>query len=157
MTKFSIGYYKNLPKKRMGAGVLIFNENNKILVIKPSYRDHWSIAGGVIEKNESPKAACIREVKEEIGINLKKIEFLGVDYTFDNSQKGESLQFIFYGGKLSKNEIEKIKIDGKEIVEYRFMKINDALPLLGEKLKKRMLKCLEAFKKNSAAYLENGK
>jgi ADP-ribose pyrophosphatase YjhB (NUDIX family) len=60
-------YYKNLPKKRMAAGALILNKNNEILIVKPNYRDQWLIAGGVIEENESPKDACLREVKEEIG------------------------------------------------------------------------------------------
>ena len=53
-------YYKNLPKKRMAAGALIFNNQEEILFVKPGYKDHWSIPGGVIEKNESPKAACLR-------------------------------------------------------------------------------------------------
>lgn len=151
------GYYKNLPKKRMGVEALILNEKDEILIVKPSYKDHWSMAGGVVDENESPKGACIREVKEEIGISLKEVKFLCVDYKSDIGEKGESLQFIFFGGKLSENEIEKIKLDGKEIVEYRFMEITEALPLLSEKLSKRLPKCLDALENDTAIYLENGK
>ncbi|MCX6716561.1 MAG: NUDIX hydrolase [Candidatus Taylorbacteria bacterium] len=71
-------YYKNLPKKRMGAGAIFLNEKDEILIVKPSYKDFWSMAGGVVEKNESPKDACIREVKEEIGINLKEAKLTTV-------------------------------------------------------------------------------
>ena len=81
-----VKYYKNLPKKRMGAGALILNQNDEILIVKPSYKDHWSVPGGVVEENESPRVACIRETKEEIGIDLKNIKFLCVDY---NSNKNE--------------------------------------------------------------------
>jgi ADP-ribose pyrophosphatase YjhB (NUDIX family) len=47
-------YIKNLPKKRMASGVVFFNEAGEILVVKPGYKDHWSVPGGVIEKDESP-------------------------------------------------------------------------------------------------------
>ncbi|OGF28040.1 hypothetical protein A2331_02935 [Candidatus Falkowbacteria bacterium RIFOXYB2_FULL_34_18] len=150
-------YYKNLPKKRMGVGALILNENDEILIVKPSYKNHWSIVGGVVDKNESPGGACIREVKEEIGINLEEVRFLCVGYTSNIDEKGESLQFIFFGGRLNEGEVKKIRLDGKEIIEYRFMKISEALPLLSEKLSIRLQKCLDALKRDTAIYFEEGK
>src|SRR3989344_2599179 len=149
-------YYKNLPKKRMAAGALILNENDEVLIVKQSYKDYWSIAGGVVDENESPRDACIREAKEEIGIDLKETELLCVDYLLNGVGQGESLKFIFFGGKLNENEIKEIKVDGKEIVEYKFMKIENALPLLNERLKKRLPKALEALKNNAVIYLEDG-
>jgi 8-oxo-dGTP diphosphatase len=109
-------YYENLPKKRMSSGALILNEEGNVLIVKPSYKDHWSIAGGVVEKNESPKVACIREVEEEIGLDIKAAKFLCLGYIPGIDEKDESLQFIFFGGMLNKKQINKIKIDGKEIV-----------------------------------------
>ena len=141
----------------MGVGALILNAKDEILIVKPSYKGHWSIAGGVINENESPRTACLREAKEEIGIDLKDVKFLCVDYKSNSGEKGESLQFIFFGGKLSGSEIENIKLDGKEIVEYRFMKIDDALLLLSESLRVRLPKCLDALKNNTTIYLEDGK
>lgn len=141
----------------MGVGVLILNAKDEILMVKPSYKDHRSIAGGAVDENESPNAACIREMKEEIGLDLKELKFLCVDYVPNDGEKGESLQFIFFGEKLSESEIKDIKIDGKEITEYKFMKVDDALPLLSEKLRMRLPKCLDALKNNTAIYLEDGK
>jgi 8-oxo-dGTP diphosphatase len=149
-------YYKNLPKKRMGVGALILNDNGEILIVKPSYKDHWSIAGGVIDENESPRTACIREVKEEIGIELKIAKFLCVDYKLDKTYKGESLQFIFFGGRLSDSEIENIVLDGKEIVEYKFVSFEIAKTLLSKTLSMRLQKSFDALKNDMAAYLENG-
>lgn len=63
--------YKNLPKKRMAAGCLFLNDKKELLILKPSYRETWNIPGGVIEENESPLAACKREIKEELGIECK--------------------------------------------------------------------------------------
>jgi ADP-ribose pyrophosphatase YjhB (NUDIX family) len=155
-------YFKSLSKKRMGVGAFIFNERNELLIVKPSYKDYWSIPGGVVEENESPAQACIREVEEEISIELKEIKFLCVDYTKadENKDKDESLQFIFSGGKITKEEIKSTKIDGKEIIDYRFVFPEQAIELLGgvnRSLVKRLPKCLEALKENKGIYLEDGK
>ncbi|MFH1405116.1 MAG: NUDIX hydrolase [Patescibacteria group bacterium] len=150
-------FYKNLPKKRMGAGALILNDKGEILIVKPVYKDHWSIAGGIVEENESPKDACIREVAEEIGITLKDPKFLCVDfYVHAQQEKGECLQFVFYGGIFGEDDISKIRLDGKEISEFRFIKIEDAIPLLSINMQPRLPKCLEALQNNTAIYLEDG-
>jgi len=151
----SENYYKTLPKKRMGVGALFLNVNNELLIVKPSYKDHWSVPGGVIDENESPKNACLREVKEEIGLDIENPKFLCIDWTSPTPEKGESLQFIFFGGVLEKEQIDKIKLQADEIGKYQFLSLEKALPLLSEKLKRRIPKCLEAMKNNTALYLED--
>jgi ADP-ribose pyrophosphatase YjhB (NUDIX family) len=150
-------YYKTLPKKRMGSGALIFNEKEELLILKPNYKEHWSIPGGTVDENESPRQCCLREIKEEIGFDLGEISFLCVDYNSAQEDKTESLQFVFYGGILNAEQIKKITIQDDEIDEYKFVNINEALPLLNEKLKKRIEGCLESIKSDQAVYLENGK
>lgn len=150
-------YYQTLPKKQMGAGVLIFNENDELLIVKPTYKDHWSIPGGVIDEDESPRNACIREVQEEIGLNIENPKFLCVDYTSLTPDKSESLQFIFFSGVLKREQIKEIHLAPDEISEYQFLPIDRALPFLSEKLKHRIPKCLEAMKNKTAIYLEDEK
>jgi len=150
-------YYKNLPQKRMGAGVLIFNEQDELLLLKPNYKDYWSIPGGTIDENESPRQCCLREIKEEIGLELSEITFLCVDYKSASEEKPESLQLIFYGGALNAGQIKKIKIQEDEIDEFKFIAVNEALPLLNESLRKRIQSCFESIKSNKAVYSENGR
>lgn len=149
-------FYKDLPKKRMGVGALFFNEKEELLIVKPVYKNHWTLAGGVVDENESPLQSCIREVKEEIGIDIKNAKFLCVDYTTAREEKNESLQFIFYGGILNKNQIADIKLTDGEIGEFRFAKVEAIVPLLSEKLGKRLPKCIKSIKNGTAIYLENG-
>jgi len=155
----NLEYYKALPKKRMASGVLMFNENGEFLVVKPSYKDCWSIPGGIIDDNESPRQAAARETKEEVGINIIECQFLSVDYVSNETEKGESLQFIFYGGKLKPAQINKIRINNDEIVEYKFADIKEAIKLFGgpeRNLVKRILHSLKAIKSKNAVYSENG-
>ena len=90
-------YLASLPRKIMGAGCLLFNSDDKILIVKPTYKDYWTLPGGVVEQNESPRDACMGEVKEEIGIEIVPERLLCIDYTSIEKKDVESLQFIFLG------------------------------------------------------------
>ena len=149
-------YYKSLPKKRMGAMAVVFNQEGQLLIVKPSYKERWLFPGGAVEANESPKAACIREVREELGIELTHLQFLCVDYVPANTEKDESVQFVFYCGELSAGS--KIQVDGKEITDYRFVDFDEAVRLLGpgRSLARRLPACITALKKQHPMYLENG-
>ncbi len=149
-------YYKNLPKKRMASGVLFFDETGKVLLVKLSYKNYWSIPGGVIEADESPRLAAEREVREEINLSVGLNRLLCVDYIEDR-EKGENIQFVFYGGILSQEDILKIKLQSDELESYQFLEPGDAVPLLGVRLAKRFPACLSALKNNTVLYLENGR
>jgi len=149
-------YYKKLPKKRMGAGALIFNRNGKILIIKPVHKEHWSTPGGTIDKNESPRDACLREVHEEIGLKLKKADFVCVDYIPRHSSKDESVQYVFNCGVITDEQISKIKLQTSEVLAYRFVSLKEARPLLGRVLAVRLTACVRAVEEHHALYLEDG-
>lgn len=149
-------WYETLPKKRMGVGVLFFDESDRLLIVKPDYKDHWSIPGGTIDANESPRAAAIREVKEEVGLEVPGVRFLCIDYVHATPDKSENLQFIFHGGILTQEQIATIQLDGKELAEWRFASIDEARPLLSQKLATRIPHCLAARVAKSGIYLESG-
>lgn len=148
-------YYKSLPTKRMGSGALFFDAAGKILFVKPSYKEGWEIPGGVVELNESPRKAAEREIKEEIGLDKKISTLLCVDYQDPYDIKTESLMFIFDGGILSENDISSIKIDGKELVEFKFATTEEMALVLNPVLLKRVEQAIIAKKNNTGVYLEN--
>jgi len=147
-------YYKNLPKKRVASGVLFFNDKKEILIVKPNYREDWLLPGGIVEVEESPIECGIRETKEEIGLDVKIEKLLCVHFV-KSGKRPEKIVFVFYGGILSETQIKNIKIQKDEIDEYRFVKPEETEPFLGERRFQRTLKCLEALKNNTVAYLEN--
>lgn len=148
-------YLASLPKKRMGAGCLLFDSEGKILLVKPVYKDTWNLPGGVVEADESPKTACIREVREEIGLEIKPERLLCIDYTSKNSETIESLQFIFFGGILTREKIEEIEIATDEISTYQFLPPKQALILFSQKLARRVSKCLKIIDRDRTLYLED--
>ncbi len=148
-------YYESLPKKRMGAGCLFFNERNELLLVKPNYKPGWEIPGGVVEQNESPKQCCAREVLEEIGLNREIGPLLVIDYNGQCKEKTESLMFVFDCGTLSESEISAIQLQDNELSEFAFFG-QDTLPeTMTETLKARVLAAWQQRSNNRAIYLEN--
>ena len=43
----------------------------KILVIQTTYREAVSLPGGYVKRGESPEAAVVREIREEIGVSVE--------------------------------------------------------------------------------------
>lgn len=148
-------FYKNLPRKAMSAAALFFNQKGELLILKPTYKDHWGLPGGIGELYETPWRACIREIKEEIGLDiLEKKNLLSVSYSFSKEKEREYIQFIFYGGVLDDKQIKDIKVDGSEISKYQFVKIKEVEKFLSEGTAKRAVKSVQALKDNKIVYID---
>jgi len=63
---------KNSLKVIEAAGGLVINEENKYLFIKRNGK--WDLPKGKLELNEKKKDAAVREVEEECGITVKKLD-----------------------------------------------------------------------------------
>lgn len=62
-----------------GVSVVITNLGGDVLLLKHSYGpDVWSLPGGGLKTGEDPLAAARREVREELGVELARIEPVAV-------------------------------------------------------------------------------
>jgi 8-oxo-dGTP diphosphatase len=148
-------YHQSLPKKRMSAGCLLFNEEGRILIVNPTYKEPWEIPGGVVEQDESPLQACVREIQEELDLHIQPKRLLCVDYSPTSDDRSESLSFIFYGDILSTTEISNITLQEKELSEYRFCTPNETFTLLNERVGQRIKQCLSVINTDQTLYLES--
>ena len=69
------------PLFQVFAAAVIFDENKNILLVKSTYqRFHpWGLPGGSLEYGEHPEEAVVREVLEEMGLNVCIERFLLVN------------------------------------------------------------------------------
>jgi ADP-ribose pyrophosphatase YjhB (NUDIX family) len=147
-------FYESLPKKRMGAGCLFFDEQGRILLVRPTYKPTWEIPGGIVERDESPLHCCRREVHEELGLVRDIGDLLVVDYNRPAGARTESLMFIFSGGVLSAEETAAIRLPSKELSDYRFFEPGALPPEITPTLRARVLAaCRQAGA--GGVYLEN--
>lgn len=78
------------------AVAIILDNNNKFLLLKRGdckeiwQPNKWSLAGGGVEKNESPEQAIKREIKEETGLEINK--FIK---SFSIQRDKDNIEYIF--------------------------------------------------------------
>lgn len=58
------------PTFTAGAIALIEREDGAVLLIRQSYRRAWGLPGGLLKKLEAPADAVVREVREELGVDV---------------------------------------------------------------------------------------
>ena len=108
---------------------LIFQNNKLLICQRPKFKDHplkWEFPGGKIKKNETSEDALIREINEELSINIFNYNEL-ISYSFNYSDLGKAVFINFYliknfTGKILNNFHNQLKwIEIKEIREYDFL------------------------------------
>lgn len=87
------------------AAIIFENDSGELLLYlrdnKPDipFPDHWDLFGGHIEEGETPEQALVREVKEELGIELKNYKFFRI-YECLTGDAYPNIKYI-YSGKIN--------------------------------------------------------
>jgi 8-oxo-dGTP diphosphatase len=119
-------FYASLPTKHVGAGCLFCDALGRVLLVKPVYKEPWEIPGGAVEADESPLEACIREVREELGLALQNVRLRCIDYRRPvQGVRGDALRFVFFGGMLSPDDTARFALPPGELAEWRFVSEDD--------------------------------
>ena len=65
----------------LGSRAIVLNSKNQMLLVKHTYQPHWYMPGGGVKKQESAKAALLRELREEVGVTvIGQPELFGIYY-----------------------------------------------------------------------------
>ncbi|GAA3086021.1 NUDIX hydrolase [Streptosporangium carneum] len=140
---------------RAAAGALFFDEQGRLLLVRPHYKDYRDIPGGYIEPGETPFQACVREVHEELGIQPPIGDLLVVDWA-PHPQEGDKVLFLFDGGVLSPSVRDNIRLGADELSGYDFHPVEELPTLLIERLAHRVTAAVTARNLGRPLYLEHG-
>jgi 8-oxo-dGTP pyrophosphatase MutT (NUDIX family) len=150
-------YIASLARKRMAAGALFRDEDGRVLLVDPVYRDTWDLPGGAVEAEESPHAACRREVAEELGLDRPPGRVLAVDWVPSRLGRPEGLIVVYDGGTLGPAEIATLVVADSELAGFAFVPPSDVAmrvtPLVGS----RISACLDAVAQGLVLSLEAGR
>lgn len=151
-------YYATLPRILGAAGAIIRDTNARLLLVKPSYRDHWEVPGGALDPGEDPRRAFQREVKEELGIDLAPGRLLAVDWMPEQPDRRPPLaNFLFDGGLITEQEAQRtVRLDGDELTDWKFAAPDEWDILLPEHMIRRLRACCRALIRDTTVYLHHG-
>jgi 8-oxo-dGTP diphosphatase len=145
-------WFAQLPTLVASAAALFTNPADMVLLVKPNYRDHWSLAGGILEPGEPPHVGCHREVTEEIGIDFEPGRLLVVGWSApDGVHDKPVVHFVFEGGVLADDT--PIRLQASELDEYRFVDAGDLGRYLPPVISARVAAALRARGTGTTVYL----
>ncbi|MER7278743.1 NUDIX hydrolase [Dactylosporangium sp. NPDC000244] len=145
-----------LPRKRMGAGIVFSDGAGRVLLVEPVYKPHWEIPGGAVEADESPHAAVVREVREELGLAVEPGRLLVVDWVPPRPDRTEGLMLLYDGGVLTPDSTACMRLPPEELRGWAWCTGAEAGQRLSDLLARRMDAAIRARGDGSTAYLENG-
>lgn len=99
-------------KLRLGVGVVIRDQTNRLLLERRSDCGWWGLPGGSLEVGESVTQTAVREVKEETGLEIQIIRLIGVYshpheriVTYPDTKDGLHLIDVVVEGKVMSGEL----------------------------------------------------
>jgi 8-oxo-dGTP diphosphatase len=150
-------YVASLARKRMGAAALFRDEAGQLLLVDPVYRDTWGLPGGAVEAEESPQAACRREVAEELGLDRPTGRILAVDWVPSRPELPEGLIVIYDGGTLTSSEISAIQVPADELASFALVPADEVAGRVTPLLARQIAASLAALVAGTVASLADGR
>ena len=117
----------NKPLIMVGATLLVLNKKNHLLMIKRTDNNRWGVPGGAMELGESLEETVKREVREEIGVDVKDLELFGV-------YSGQELYYKYPSGAevynvsvvyIIRNFNEEVIVNPDEHSEYKYFDVRN--------------------------------
>ncbi|KPI15524.1 NUDIX hydrolase [Actinobacteria bacterium OV450] len=140
-------------KATASAAVIVRDEQGRVLIVNPVYKERWNLPGGHLEEGELPSAAARREVREEIGLDLEIGDLLVTAWV--TRAEGSHVFHVFDGPQLSPEQQRAITLQESEIGEIRFCLPEDIPPSMIPPFALAIWReALAARETKRAAYLE---
>jgi 8-oxo-dGTP pyrophosphatase MutT (NUDIX family) len=124
--------------KEFSAGAIIFKQDKKKIVFLLLYSSRnkiWGFPKGHIEPGEDEEQAAMRELREEAG--LKDLEIIN-GFREEIIYETISTRLPFKGQRIEKHAVyflcnagdQDVRVDGREMTDYKFVSISEAEQLI---------------------------
>ena len=127
--------YDQMPVQRLGGAVVYCKQGKDVyLALVHDIFGHWTLSKGKIGDapeiaNESVEEGTVREIKEELGLDIKIIEKLGEnEYVASDPATGKKRKHVTYF--LAESPFTEVKLEQKGgLDDARWFRLQDALDL----------------------------
>ena len=101
------------PTFSVGAICLIERADGRVLLIRQSYRRHWGLPGGLLERGEHPSDAARREILEEVSLHVKLVSEPAVVI----EAPPRRIDIVFRARPVNEADVDQVRPTSVEIVE----------------------------------------
>lgn len=132
-------------KKEKSCGAVIFTKNDdeiKYLIIKQHQGFH-GFPKGHVEKGESEEETALREIQEEVGLEVELIPDFREKMEYKNPENKNAIKEVIFF--LAKADHAKMKIQEEEILEVNLLNYNEAMKQLTHENSKDLLEKARKF------------
>ena len=116
--------YRLVAKPHTHGALVAIWWQGRVLLVETSYRRELSLPGGGIEAGETPLQAAIRELEEEVAIQVEPQELQDPWQLTEMSAGGQNTVTIF---AWHPNRQPEVMVDGLEIRSCHWLKPEEAL------------------------------
>ena len=108
------------PSFTVGA-ICMIEHDGRLLLVRQSYRQRWGVPGGLLQRGEGARAAAVREVREEVGLD---IELIGEPAVVVDAEP-RRVDVIFRARPLDGADPDAATPSSPEVVEVRWFPLSD--------------------------------
>ena len=117
------------------AGVLILDNQGRLLLQRRADNGLWGVPGGCMEIGETLEETARREVREETGLEVQELALFdvvsdGEIYTYPNGDQANIVSVLYRATRIEGD----LAADSDESLELRFFSVDElsTLPLSGQ-------------------------
>lgn len=149
-------WYAQLATQYTATGALVTDREGRVLLVKPYYREHWTLPGGMLDDGETPQIACAREISEELGVIVPIGRLLVIDWAPAQARRPRPIiYFLFDAGVLGRET--EIRLQDAELDEHGFIDPDQVVTRVASYTAARVSAALSARASGATIYLpQNG-
>lgn len=106
---------ERLPKKRLIAQGVLRSSHGAVLLCELTYKKDWDLPGGVVDPGESPAQCVVREIDEELGIDVTVHGLLAVNWLPPYRGWDDALLCLFDLGIVDEAVLDDVTLLRREI------------------------------------------
>lgn len=143
----------NLPRKRVISQGLLRDWRGRILLCELTYKREWDLPGGVVEPDESPADGLVREIREELSVNVTIHGLRTVNWLPAWGGWDDACVFVFDLGVADTRAQEQMKLQSTEIRGVHWCHDD----IVRDRATAVTIELLDALRNDAPAYREHGR
>jgi 8-oxo-dGTP diphosphatase len=105
------------PGQPLLARAVLTDDRHRVLLVHTTgRRPRWGLPGGIVQLNESPRAAARREIREELGLDITAGDLLAAEWAHPTTPgRRARLTLTFVGPCITPEDVARIVLQPDEV------------------------------------------